>query len=56
MAFAPTINQKRRKTMEDDNFKCTHYCEGECTLYHLCICEMAAFGDACPDYEPSKDE
>lgn len=31
-------------------------CEGECALYNLCICEMAAFGDCCPDYEPSKDE
>lgn len=50
------INLKRRKTMEEDNFKCTHYCEGECTLYRLSICEMAAFGDDCPDYEPSKDE
>lgn len=42
--------------MEEDDFKCTHYCEGECILYRLCICEMAAFGDDCPDYEPSKDE
>lgn len=52
----PDYKPKEKKDNERDNFKCTHYCEGECTLYRLSICEMAAFGDYCPDYEPSKDE